>query len=292
MVTVCVPDDRLAAALTGCGADVIASLAPPATTEFLVPHYPGAPLAAEAVAALSRLRVVQLLSAGYEQWQPVVPPGVTLCNGRGVHGASTAELAVGGLVAVLRGIPRYAEQQRDANWQPHRADSLDGANVLVLGAGDIGARVAAAVTSLGAAATVVGRSARDGVVTLASVPALLPRQQAVVVALPHTPQTHHLLDAAFLAALPDHAVVVNVARGPLVDTGALLAELEDGRLRAFLDVTDPEPLPPDHPLWRAPNLLLTPHVGGGTDGWERRAAALVRAQVERYLTGEPLVNVV
>jgi phosphoglycerate dehydrogenase-like enzyme len=169
-------------------------------------------------------------------------------------------------------------------------DGLDGARVLVLGVGDIGARVIQIARILDAEVTAVARSARPGVSTLAELPELLPTHQVVVIALPHTPQTERMVDVGFLAAMPDNAVLVNIARGAIVDTDALLAELAARRLRAFLDVTDPEPLPPDHPLWDAPNLLLTPHVGGGTRGWERRGYRLVRAQLERYRAGEPLVN--
>jgi phosphoglycerate dehydrogenase-like enzyme len=138
----------------------------------------------------------------------------------------------------------------------------------------------------------VARRARDGVQSLDELPALLPHQDAVVVCVPHTPQTHHLVDAAFLRALPDGAVLVNVSRGQLVDQRALSDELYAGRLRAFLDVTEPEPLPDTDPLWDAPNLLLTPHVGGGTIGWERRAYRLAGEQARRWLAGEPLRNVV
>jgi phosphoglycerate dehydrogenase-like enzyme len=261
--------------------------------EFLVARYMArGPLAPEVLARLSRLKVIQLVSAGFENWKPVVPDGVVLCNGRGVHGASTAELAVGGLIALLRQLPRFLDQQRAGTWEPHQVDGLDGRRVLVLGVGDIGARVASAVRAFGAECTVVGHSAREGVLTLADVPALLPEQQAVVVALPLTDRTRHLLDAEFLARLPDGAAVVNVARGPIVDTDALLAELAARRLHAFLDVTDPEPLPDGHPLWSAPNLLITPHVGGGTFGWTTRANRLVHDQVARYLAGQPLLNVV
>jgi phosphoglycerate dehydrogenase-like enzyme len=137
---------------------------------------------------------------------------------------------------------------------------------------------------------VVARTARDGVRTLADVPVLLPQTDVVVLAVPNTAETTGLVDAAFLAAQPDGALIVNVARGAIVDTDALLAELTAGRLRAFLDVTDPEPLPSGHPLWDAPNLLLTPHVGGGTRGWQRRAYDLVREQVARYVAGEKLAN--
>jgi phosphoglycerate dehydrogenase-like enzyme len=205
---------------------------------------------------------------------------------------STAELALAGLLALLRQLPTFVAAQQRAQWQPVPGESLAGKRVLVLGAGDIGTHVAAAVRVFGATATLVARQPRAGVSSFTDLPALLPAQDVVVVAVPNTPQTRGLVNAAFLAALPDGAVLVNVARGPIVVTDALLAELTAGRLRAVLDVTDPEPLPADHPLWRAPNLLLTPHVGGGVPGWLSRAAALVDAQLRRYLAGEPLVNVV
>jgi len=217
---------------------------------------------------------------------------VVLCNGRGVHGGSTAELAVLGTLALLRGLPRYLDQQRTGVWAEHRATDLDGLPVLLLGAGDINQRVAAALGALGARCTFVGRTAREDVHGVDELRVLLPQHQVVVVALPHTDETHQLVDAAFLAALPDHALVVNVARGNIVDTEALLVELETGRLSAFLDVTDPEPLPSDHPLWRLPNVVITPHVGGGTSGWHRRGMRLIADQLSRFSAGEPLSNVI
>jgi phosphoglycerate dehydrogenase-like enzyme len=162
--------------------------------------------------------------------------------------------------------------------------------VLLVGAGDIGERIKAAVEAFGADTALVARTAREGVQPITGLAALLPDSHVVVIAVPHTPETHRLVDAAFLAAMPDGALLVNIARGGIVDTDALLAELMSGRLRAFLDVTDPEPLPAEHPLWSAPNLLLTPHVGGGTRGWEDRAYRLVREQVLRLRDGEPLEN--
>jgi phosphoglycerate dehydrogenase-like enzyme len=260
--------------------------------EFFVGRYDVPPPPADALAALPRLRVVQLLSAGVEPWLPVVPDGVLLCNGRGVHGASTAELAVAGLLASRRGLVPFEAARRAHEWRPVRTPGVTGRRVLVVGAGDIGRRVATALEAFDAEVTLVARTARDGVRALADVPALLPEQDVVVLALPNTPQTRGLVDARFLAALPDGALLVNVARGAIVDTDALVAELRAGRLHAFLDVTDPEPLPADHPLWDVPNLLLTPHVGGGTQGWEARAYALVRAQVDRYRAGEELANCV
>jgi len=266
---------------------------PPAGAEAIevfVGRYDVPPPPAAALSGLPRLRVVQLLSAGVEPWLPVVPAGVLLCNGRGIHGASTAELAVAGILASRRGLLPFEAAQRAHEWRPNRTPGVTGQQMLVLGAGDIGRRVATALEAFDAEVTLVARTARDGVRALDDVPALLPEQDVVVLALPDTPETRGLVDAAFLAALPDGALLVNVARGAIVDTDALLAELRAERLHAFLDVTDPEPLPADHPLWDAPNLLLTPHVGGGTVGWEARAYALVRAQLERYLAGEELAN--
>ncbi len=258
--------------------------------EFFVGRYDAPPPPAAALSGLPRLRVVQLVSAGVEPWLPLVPPGVQLYNGRGVHGASTAELAVAGMLAVLRELPRF-ERNREAHlWQPAVTAGLTGRRVLVVGAGDIGRRIAAAAEVFDATTTLVGRTARDGVRGLADLPALLPEHEVVALAIPHTPETHRLVDAEFLAAMPDGALLVNIARGAVVDTEALLAELNSNRLHAFLDVTDPEPLPADHPLWDAPNLLLTPHVGGGTRGWEQRAYALVRQQLLRFVRGEPLAN--
>lgn len=301
-MTICLPDAEAQAAVGDIpGVEVLiwgdagdAGDLPPGSerVEFLVPPYMADGATPELLAALPQLKVVQLLSAGVEPWLEGVPEGVLLCNGRGVHGASTAELGVAGLLSVLRELPRFHAEQLAHRWTKSRTDGLDGKRVLVLGAGDIGRRVATAVEAFAATATLVARHRRDGVESIERLAQLLPEHDVVVVALPHTPQTHGLVDARFLAALPDGAVVVNVARGQLVDTEALLAELQAGRLRAFLDVTDPEPLPADHPLWEAPNVLITPHVGGGTHGWQRRAYGLVRDQVVRFRDGAPLENVV
>jgi phosphoglycerate dehydrogenase-like enzyme len=261
-------------------------------TEFVLGGYMGGPLAESVLAELPKLRVIQLLSAGVERWLPLVPPGVTLCNGRGVHGGATAELAVGGILALVRRLPFFLGEQAAARWSPGATDDLDGKRLLVIGAGDIGRRVAAALGVFGAESTFVGRTARDGVRGIDELPGLLPTADIVVIAVPETDATRGLVDAKFLGALPDGAILANIARGSIVDTDDLLAELQAERLSAFLDVTDPEPLPAEHPLWHAPNVLITPHVGGGTHGWQRRGYRLLRAQIERYLKGEPLENVV
>ncbi len=299
MKTICLPDDQ-AKQLVGPTPDVDVVVwdgtgEPPAgidQVEFLVGGYGGATMSPEALARMPRLSVIQLLSAGVESWLPVVPPGVVLCNGRGIHGGPTAELAIAGLLAVLRELPRFVEQQRDRVWRPTEVHSLDGMRVLVLGAGDIGQRVASVVRLLDAEATLVARHRRSGVEPIAALPELLAQHDVVVVALPLTADTEGLVDAAFLAAMRDGAVLVNIARGRIVHTTALVAELQAQRLRAFLDVTEPEPLPVDHPLWTAPGVLITPHVGGGTPGWANRAYRLVREQLGRFVAGEPLRNVV
>lgn len=300
MTTICLPDERardIVGQLPAGIATVIwdgtgARPAEAAEVQMFVAAYNAAPASVEALASLPKLAVVQLLSAGVEPWLDLIPPGVILCNGRGVHGGSTAELAVAGILSHVRRLPRFRDAQATHRWDRVVTDGLDGTQVLVLGAGDIGSRIAASLTPLGADVTLVARHARAGIHTVDELPALLPVHQVVVVALPRTAETERLVDPAFLAAMPDGALLVNIARGALVDTDALLAELSAGRLAAFLDVTDPEPLPADHALWDAPNCVLTPHVGGGTRGWQRRAYALVRDQAVRLHRGEALANVV
>jgi phosphoglycerate dehydrogenase-like enzyme len=235
---------------------------------------------------------VQTLSAGFDAWDGHVPDGVAIANARGAHGRATAELAVALLLSVVRELPLFAARQRERRWKPTDSGSLDGARVLVLGAGDLGRHAAAMLAPFGAEVTLVGRTAREGVVALDDVGPLLPAQDAVIVVLPLSDATRGVVDAAFLGALPDDAVVVNAGRGPLVDTAALLDELHTGRLRAALDVCEPEPIPADHPLWDAPNLLITPHVGGDTHGHADRASRIAADQVAALARGERPENLV
>ncbi len=205
---------------------------------------------------------------------------------------STAELAVAGILSHYRELPRYAQAQREGEWLRRDRRGLRGQQVLVLGAGDIGERIGAAVRLFDAQVTEVARRQRSGVRTMDELPELLPSADVLVIALPVTPQTIGVVDASVLAALPDGALVVNIARGSILDTEALLAELNRRRLYAFLDVFETEPLPAGHPLWTAPNVVITPHIGGGTDGWQDGATRFVYEQVERYLRGEQLLNLV
>jgi phosphoglycerate dehydrogenase-like enzyme len=263
-----------------------------ADVSFLVAGYSANTFERAGLALLPQLEVVQLLSAGYEDWIPSLPRNVTLANGRGVHGASTAELAVAGVLALVRGLPFYVAEQAAHRWRPERRGEIRGRRALILGSGDIGTRVAQVLGALGVDAARVGRSAREGIHGIAELDELLPTAEIVVLALPHTPETDLIVNDRFLAALPDGAILANVARGRIVDTDALVSHLRRGRISAFLDVTDPEPLPPQHPIWDMPNVLITPHVGGGTDHWRDRGAELIHEQLRRYVQGLPLLNVV
>jgi phosphoglycerate dehydrogenase-like enzyme len=242
--------------------------------------------------ALPHLRLVQLLSAGAERFVGRLPEGVVLCNARGAHTPSTAEWVVTAILAAQRGIPEFVRAQDAGRWAPRTCASVAGARVLVVGAGDIGRTVGRLLAGFDAELTYVARTAREGVHGTDELPRLLPEADVVVVLVPVTEETAGLVDAGFLAAMRDGALLVNAARGVVVDTGALLAELRSGRLRAALDVTDPEPLPEGHPLWSAPGLLLTPHVAGNVPQSNERAAAAVTDQLARVLAGEPLRNVV
>lgn len=268
---------------------------PPASrdeVEFYVVPYLGPSHVVELIPRLPALRVVQTLTAGVEQVRPYLRGGLVLCNAKGVHDASTSELAVALMLASLRGIDDFARQQSQGRWEFSEREALADKTVLIVGYGGIGAALERRLAGFECAILRVASRAREGVAGLDSLTELLPRADVVVLTVPMTPDTRHLADAGFLGAMKDGALLVNVARGPIVDTDVLLAELTGGRLRAALDVTDPEPLPPDHPLWRAPGVLITPHVGGPTSAFLPRAYQLIRSQLRRYAAGEPLANVV
>ena len=237
------------------------------------------------VAQLPDLQLLVSLGQGSEQWGDL-REGVGIATARGAHGGSTAEWVLTAVLAQLRLVPELLDAQREHRWEGRQARTLLRSRVLVLGAGDLGENVRARVLPFGASVTVAARTARDGVVSMEDARGLLGTTDVLVVVLPLTDGTRHVVDAELLAALPDGALVVNAGRGPLVDTGALLAELQSGRLLAALDVTDPEPLPADHPLWDAPGLLLTPHVAGNTEGSGERAWSQVAEQVAAFARGQ------
>jgi phosphoglycerate dehydrogenase-like enzyme len=260
--------------------------------EFYVPaFFPKAP-ALEAMAKMPSLRVVQTLTAGIERLLPYMPPGVTLCNARGVHDASTAEWVMAVILASVRELPYFTSEQAAGRWSYKFTGALAGKRVLIVGYGSIGRAVEQRLAGFEVEVHKVARTARPGVAPPGELPGLLRRADIVVLLAPGTPETAGMVDKAFLAAMADGALLVNAARGPLVVTGALTEELRRGRLAAALDVTDPEPLPAGHPLWELPNVLITPHVAASTPVSVERALAFVRAQARRFLNGEQLLNVV
>ncbi|QNN52050.1 2-hydroxyacid dehydrogenase [Nocardioides mesophilus] len=259
--------------------------------EFYVPSYGFSEVDVKAMEKMTSLRVVQTQSAGVDHLREHVPDGVLLCNGRGIHDASTAELAMTLMLASLRGIPGFVRAQDAHEWIHGTRPALADRTVLIVGYGAVGAALERRLDGFETQVVRVARSEREGVHAMGDLPDLLPRADVVVLIVPLTDETRGLMDAEALARMKDGALLVNVARGPVVDTDALVAELRSGRLCAALDVTDPEPLPAGHPLWDCPNLLVSPHVGGATSAMEPRAYRLVREQLERYATGQPLVNV-
>ena len=300
VLTVLVPSTALAQAVEALSPRVRAFRFDPAEgvptgdarqAQVLVPRG-GGDLTDEVLAALPRLKLVQLMSAGAERFVGRLPEGVVLCNARGAHTPSTAEWAVTATLAAQRGIPFFVREQAAGRWSFATFFSLVGARVLIVGAGDIGTTIGRMLAGFDVELTYVARTARDGVRSTADLPDLLPHADVVILIVPVTEETRGMVDAEFLAAMPDGALLVNAARGVVVDTDALVAELTSGRLRAALDVTDPEPLPAGHPLWTAPGLLLTPHTAGEVPQTGERSTATVVDQLGRILAGEPLVNVV
>jgi phosphoglycerate dehydrogenase-like enzyme len=241
---------------------------------------------------LPRLRAVQSLSAGVEKLLPLLPAGVALHNGRGLHDASTAEHALGLILAAQRDLPRWVADQADGRWQPHFTRSLADRRVTIVGYGSIGAALERRLLACEAQVVRVARRARpeQDVHAVSDLPNLLPDTDIVVLVLPENASTAGLFGARELAALPDGALVVNVGRGRTLDTEALLAHTSTGRLRAALDVTDPEPLPAGHPLRRCPGVLITPHVAGGSAAFRPRAERLIVEQVRRFAAGRELLH--
>jgi phosphoglycerate dehydrogenase-like enzyme len=249
---------------------------------------------------LPGLRVVQSFSAGVDYLLPLIPPGVTLCSAAGVHDASVSEWVVAAILALRRRLPEFGELQRRAEWvrelaEPddfsnHPIDDLEDRTVLVLGYGSIGRALASRLAPFGARVVGVAQHARPDAVTADSLPRLLPDADVVVDLLPLTSATRKFVDAELFSRMKPGAIFVNAGRGGTVDTDALLEALRSGRIRAALDVTDPEPLPADHPLWKEPNVLITPHIAGTVARWERRAYRFAGEQIRRYAAGQPLMG--
>jgi phosphoglycerate dehydrogenase-like enzyme len=276
------------------------------------------PYAVKAIKAWPHLRGVRLvlaLMAGTEWIPATVGPHITICNAHGAHNISTAEWTVSAILAMLKYFPFYLDVQHAGKWKlrfgasahyaaitgdarpiypPVMLEELTGKSVLLVGYGAIGKEIERMLEPFHVEMTRVARTARiePQVHAVSELDNLLPRAEIVVLILPDTPESQGLIGPRQLGVLPQGALLVNAARGPIVDTGALVDALQSGRIRAALDVTDPEPLPEGHPLWNCPNLLLTPHVGGSSPQFAPRAVRTAAGELRRYIDGKPLQNVV
>jgi phosphoglycerate dehydrogenase-like enzyme len=260
---------------------------------------------------LRGVRAIQAPWAGVDTLLGIFPPEVTLCDARGVHDIPTAEWTVTAILAMQKNISFFVDRQREGKWtlgqQSNQIDhplptkiknpaahmhEVADAVVLIVGYGSIGRGIEARLSPFGAKFVRVGRTAHERVEPISNLGKVLPSADIVVLTIPLTSETRHLFDAKLLARMKPGALLVNASRGPVVETEALVHALNERRIRAALDVTDPEPLPEGHPLWKAPNLLITPHVAGDSDRFMQRAFRLIREQVERFVRGEALINVV
>jgi len=264
---------------------------------------------------LRGVRLVLSMNAGTEWIPPVVGEHVTVCNARGAHNICTAEWAIAAILGMLKYFPLYDEIQREGRWKrrfeapPHYAaisgddrphyppvllEELTGKSVLLVGYGAIGKEIERMLAPFRVQITRVARKGRqaENVHAVAELDALLPNAEIVILIVPSTDDTRRLIGAKQFALMQHGTLVVNAARGPVIDTGALLEALWSGKIRAALDVTDPEPLPEGHALWSAPNVMITPHIGGSSAQFTPRALRIVAAEIERYIKGEPLQNVV
>jgi phosphoglycerate dehydrogenase-like enzyme len=262
---------------------------------------------------LRGVRLVLSLMAGTEWIPATVGPHVTICNARGAHSISTAEWTIGAILAVLKNIPLFLDVQHEGVWKrrfeaparyaqisgdarplypPVMLEELTGKRVLLVGHGAIGQEIERMLAPFHVELTRVARTAREGVYDVSKLDSLLPQAEIVILILPSTEESYHLIGSRQLGLMPQGALLVNAARGPVVDTDALVAALESGRIRAVLDVTDPEPLPEGHPLWSCPNLLLTPHVAGSSPQFAPRALQVAADELRCFIKGEPLRNVV
>jgi len=259
---------------------------------FYVPTYLGGRQALELTKKMPNLKVLQVPNAGYDDAMEFLRPGITLCNGRGIHDDSTAELAVGLTIASLRGFATFVRDQDKGEWVNKNYDSINDRKIGIVGFGSIGTTIARMLSGFSVEIVAFTQSGRDNTIAITDLDKHLPSLDVVILILPLTKESKHLFDARRLALMKDGALLVNVARGPIVDTDALVKELNSGRITAGLDVTDPEPLPKGHPLWSAKGVLISPHVGGNSSAFEKRARRLIESQLDLLAQGKPLNNVI
>jgi phosphoglycerate dehydrogenase-like enzyme len=278
--------DREALGPPPSGVEVVTECSP--DVEFVVPRWEDIPTLDE----IPALKVVQVLSAGVDWIAERVPAGVTLCSARGARDRAMAEWVMAAILADAKRVRECAEQQGRRHWELVKLGDASNLRVLILGFGSIGRALEAMLAAFDCEVVGVARRARDGVHGTDELPALLPDADVVVNLLPLTEATRGAVDAREFAAMREGALYVNGGRGATTDTAALVEALRSERIRAVLDVVDPEPLPADHPLWTAPGVMISPHSAGDTPGADRAAWALAAAQLRRYAAGEPLANVV
>ena len=259
---------------------------------FYVPTYMGGRPALELTKKMPNLNVLQVPNAGYDDALEFLRPGITLCNGRGIHDDSTAELAFGLTIASLRGFATFVRDQDKGEWVNKNYDSINDRKIGIVGFGSIGSTIARMLSGFSVEIVAFTQSGRDNTIAITDLDKHLPSLDVVILILPLTKESKHLFDARRLALMKDGALLVNVARGPIVDTDALVKELNSGRITAGLDVTDPEPLPKGHPLWSAKGVLISPHVGGNSSAFEKRARRLIESQLNLLAQGKPLNNVI
>ena len=259
---------------------------------FYVPTYMSGRKGLLYTEKMSKLEILQVPNAGYDDALEFLRPGMTLCNARGVHDASTAELAVGLSIAVRRGFNDFVRAQDRGEWIHRRYASLNDSKIAIIGFGSIGKTVAKYLSVYDVEITGYSRSGSDGSKKISELDNEIGTYDIIILVLPLTDESRNMFDAARLAKMKDGALLVNVARGPIVNTEALLAELNAKRLFAGLDVTDPEPLPGDHPLWKAPQCIIAPHVGGDSTAFESRGQRLVEEQLARLASGAGLENII
>ena len=259
---------------------------------FYVPTYMGGRPALELTKKMPNLKILQMPNAGYDDAMEYVRDGMTLCNGKSIHDDSTAELAVGLIIASLRGFPDFVRNQDKSDWVHVKNKSINDRKIGIIGFGSIGTTIAKMLSGFAVEIIPFTQSGRDNTIAITDLDKHLPTLDVVILILPLTKESKHLFDAKRLSLMKDGALLVNVARGPIVETDALVKELNSGRITAALDVTDPEPLPKDHPLWRAKGVLISPHVGGNTTAFESRARRLIESQLNLLSEGKPLNNVI
>jgi len=259
---------------------------------FYVPTYMGGRPALELTKKMPNLKILQMPNAGYDDAIEYVREGMTLCNGKSIHDDSTAELAVGLTIASLRGFPDFIRNQDKSAWVHVKNQSINDKKIGIVGFGSIGKTIAKMLAGFAVEIVPFTQSGRDNTISITDLDQHLPTLDIVILILPLTAESKHLFNAKRLGLMKNGSLLVNVARGPIVETDALVKELNSGRITAALDVTDPEPLPSDHPLWQAKGVLISPHVGSNTSAFEKRAKKLIESQLQLLSEGKSLNNII